>query len=238
LGFLLYRAKNSQHQHSNSQPHSCEAREPQGWLREGAYTPMGPPPAPRPERPERITCVPRPPCVTVSLGVRFGGCPRLFHAVFRLNMYLRRRSPPAASGMVSLYPVYQPDHPRVMKMRSSLAAFLSSLYPFLSHPSSFSFCLCKSRLLSISPPWKSTLPWAITTSSFASSSPSSLPHLPFLLSQLLLLAIMDDNRDSGESEAFSMCSSPLSTALDTTVLEASSHATDGNTLSFNSEQSQ
>jgi hypothetical protein len=48
---------------------------------------------------------------------------------------------------------------------------------------------------------------------------------------------MDDDRDGGESEAFSVCSSPLSTALDTAVLEASSHATDGNTLSFNSEQS-
>jgi hypothetical protein len=48
---------------------------------------------------------------------------------------------------------------------------------------------------------------------------------------------MDDDRDGGESEAFSVCSSPLSTALDTAVLEASSHATDGNTPSFNSEQS-
>jgi hypothetical protein len=48
---------------------------------------------------------------------------------------------------------------------------------------------------------------------------------------------MDDDRDGGESEAFSMYSSPLSTALDTAVLEASSYATDGNTLSFNSEQS-
>jgi hypothetical protein len=48
---------------------------------------------------------------------------------------------------------------------------------------------------------------------------------------------MDNDRDGGESEAFSVCSSPLPTALDTVVLEASSHATDSNTLSFNSEQS-
>jgi hypothetical protein len=47
---------------------------------------------------------------------------------------------------------------------------------------------------------------------------------------------MDDDRDGGESEAFSVYSSALSIALDTTVLEASSHATDGNSLSFNSEQ--
>ena len=61
--------------------------------------------------------------------------------------------------------------------------------------------------------------------------------LPFSSIQLLLLAIMDDDRGGGESEAFLVCSSPLSTALDTAVLEASSHATDGNTPSFNSEQS-
>jgi hypothetical protein len=48
---------------------------------------------------------------------------------------------------------------------------------------------------------------------------------------------MDDDRDGGESEAFSICSSSLSTALDTAVLDANSHATDGNNLSFNSEQS-
>ena len=47
---------------------------------------------------------------------------------------------------------------------------------------------------------------------------------------------MDDSQDGGESEAFSVCSSPLSTALDTAVLEASSHATDGNTLSFKSAE--
>src|SRR5277367_2415091 len=75
------------------------------------------------------------------------------------------------------------------------------------------------------------------TSPFAFSSPSSSPHRLFLLSQLLLLTIMDDDRDGSESEAFSVCSSPLSIALDTTVLEVSFHATDGNTLSFNSEQS-
>jgi hypothetical protein len=34
-----------------------------------------------------------------------------------------------------------------------------------------------------------------------------------------------------------VCSSPLSTALDTAVLEASSNATDDNFLSFNSDQS-
>jgi hypothetical protein len=48
---------------------------------------------------------------------------------------------------------------------------------------------------------------------------------------------MDDDRDGGEFEAFSMCSSPLSIALNTAMLEASSHATNDNTLSFNSEQS-
>jgi hypothetical protein len=47
---------------------------------------------------------------------------------------------------------------------------------------------------------------------------------------------MDDS-DGDVSEAFSVCSSPLSTALDTAVLEASSNATDGNVLSFNSDQS-
>jgi hypothetical protein len=48
---------------------------------------------------------------------------------------------------------------------------------------------------------------------------------------------MNDDQNGGESEAFSVCSSPLSTALDTAILEASSHATDGSTPSFNSEQS-
>jgi hypothetical protein len=47
---------------------------------------------------------------------------------------------------------------------------------------------------------------------------------------------MDDSQDSDESEAFSVYPSPLSTALDTAVLEASSHATDGNTLSFKSAE--
>jgi hypothetical protein len=47
---------------------------------------------------------------------------------------------------------------------------------------------------------------------------------------------MDDNQDGGESGAFSVCSSPLPTALDAAVLEASSHATDGNILSFKSAE--
>jgi hypothetical protein len=76
--------------------------------------------------------------------------------------------------------------------------------------------------------------WCLT-SPFASSSPSS-PHHPFFQSQLLLLALTDDSQDGGESKAFSLCSPPLSTALDTAVLEASSHVTDGNTLNFKSAE--
>jgi hypothetical protein len=41
---------------------------------------------------------------------------------------------------------------------------------------------------------------------------------------------MDDDFDGGDSEAFSVCSSPLSDPVDTVVLEASSRATDGNTI--------
>jgi hypothetical protein len=52
----------------------------------------------------------------------------------------------------------------------------------------------------------------------------------------LNIVIMDNEFDGAESEAFSVCSSPLSTALDTAVLEASSNATDGNALNLNSEQ--
>jgi hypothetical protein len=48
---------------------------------------------------------------------------------------------------------------------------------------------------------------------------------------------MDDDFDGGESEAFSACSSPLSEPVDTIVLKASSRATDGNTISFNSTES-
>jgi hypothetical protein len=47
---------------------------------------------------------------------------------------------------------------------------------------------------------------------------------------------MDDSQDGDESKAFSVYPSPLSTALDAAVLEASSHATDGNTLSFKSAE--
>jgi hypothetical protein len=46
-----------------------------------------------------------------------------------------------------------------------------------------------------------------------------------------------DSFDGGDSEAFSVRSSPLSTAFDTSVLEASAHATYDNALSLNSEQS-
>ena len=65
-------------------------------------------------------------------------------------------------------------------------------------------------------------------------------HRLFLLLHTFLLsqtAIMDNDFDDGESEAFSVCSSPLSDPIDTAVLEASSQATDGNTISFNSTES-
>ena len=48
---------------------------------------------------------------------------------------------------------------------------------------------------------------------------------------------MDTDFDDGESEAFSMCSSPLSNPINTVVLEASSRVTDGNIISFNSTES-
>jgi hypothetical protein len=48
---------------------------------------------------------------------------------------------------------------------------------------------------------------------------------------------MDDDFDGGEPQAFSVFSSPLSDPVDTVVLEASSRATDGNTISFNSTES-
>jgi hypothetical protein len=41
---------------------------------------------------------------------------------------------------------------------------------------------------------------------------------------------MDDDFDSGDSEAFSVCSSPLSDSVDTVVLKASSRVTNGNTI--------
>ena len=47
---------------------------------------------------------------------------------------------------------------------------------------------------------------------------------PLLLqpsSSITTLAIMDDDFDGGDSEAFSVCSSPLSDPIDTVVLEAS-----------------
>ena len=46
---------------------------------------------------------------------------------------------------------------------------------------------------------------------------------------------MDNNTDN-ESEAFSVCSSPLSDPIETVVLKASSQATDGNIISFNSTE--
>jgi hypothetical protein len=46
-----------------------------------------------------------------------------------------------------------------------------------------------------------------------------------------------DNDFGDESEAFSVCSSPLSDPVDTVVLKASSRATDGNTISFNITES-
>ena len=65
-----------------------------------------------------------------------------------------------------------------------------------------------------------------------------LVHRLFLLHTFLLSqpAIMDNDIDDGESEAFSVCSSPLSDPVDTVVLEASSRTTDGNTISFNSTE--
>jgi hypothetical protein len=48
---------------------------------------------------------------------------------------------------------------------------------------------------------------------------------------------MDDDFDGGEFKAFSVCSSPLSEPVDIIVLKASSRATDGNTISFNSTES-
>jgi hypothetical protein len=48
---------------------------------------------------------------------------------------------------------------------------------------------------------------------------------------------MDDDFGGGESEAFSVCSSPLSDHIDIVVLKASSRATDGNTVSFNGTES-
>jgi hypothetical protein len=48
---------------------------------------------------------------------------------------------------------------------------------------------------------------------------------------------MDGDFDGGESEAFSVCSSPPSEPVDTIMLEASSRAINGNTVSFNSTES-
>jgi hypothetical protein len=49
-------------------------------------------------------------------------------------------------------------------------------------------------------------------------------------SSITTLAIRDDDFDGGDSEAFSVCSSPLSDSVDTVMLEASSRATDGNII--------
>jgi hypothetical protein len=49
-------------------------------------------------------------------------------------------------------------------------------------------------------------------------------------SSITTLVIMDDDFDGSDSEAFSVCSSPLSDLIDTVVLEASSRATDSNII--------
>jgi hypothetical protein len=48
---------------------------------------------------------------------------------------------------------------------------------------------------------------------------------------------MDDDFDGGESKPSSVCSSPLSEPVNIIVFEASSRATDGNTINFNSIKS-
>jgi hypothetical protein len=48
---------------------------------------------------------------------------------------------------------------------------------------------------------------------------------------------MDDDFDGGESKPSSVCSSPLSEPVNTIMLKASSRATDGNIISFNSIKS-
>ena len=45
---------------------------------------------------------------------------------------------------------------------------------------------------------------------------------------------MDNYVDNGESEAFSVCSSPLRDPVNTVILETSSRATKGNIISFDS----
>ena len=49
-------------------------------------------------------------------------------------------------------------------------------------------------------------------------------------SSITTLAIMDNDFDGGDSEAFSVCSSPLSDPIDTVVLKASSRVTNGNII--------
>jgi hypothetical protein len=48
---------------------------------------------------------------------------------------------------------------------------------------------------------------------------------------------MNNDFDGGKSEAFSVYSSPLSESVNTIMLKASSRATDGNIVSFNSTES-
>jgi hypothetical protein len=47
---------------------------------------------------------------------------------------------------------------------------------------------------------------------------------------------MDNDFGGDESEAFSVCSSPLSDSINTVILEASSRATNGNMISFNNTE--
>jgi hypothetical protein len=48
---------------------------------------------------------------------------------------------------------------------------------------------------------------------------------------------MNDDFDGGESEPFSVCSSPLSEPVNIIMLKASSRAINGNIISFNSTES-
>jgi hypothetical protein len=48
---------------------------------------------------------------------------------------------------------------------------------------------------------------------------------------------MDDDFDGGESELFSVCSSPLSEPVNIIIFKASSRVTDGNIISFNNTES-
>src|ERR1700728_1817505 len=75
--------------------------------------------------------------------------------------------------------------------------------------------------------------WCLTLP-FASSSPSS-PHHPFFHPSSCYSLLWMTAR-TVTNQRPSRCTHRISTALDTAVLEASSHATDGNTLSFKSAE--